>query len=130
MKKSTVFVITLLAILTAAFGQTTTSTDSRCTYMFNVPASECSQTSGSSVDDQLLKSSVVGIQAQIKSLVNELKDVRAKNDKMTNELRDIRNENENMVNETIDLQADNIKLRHELATFTTGKCIICGTWTL
>ena len=47
-------------------------------YSFNVPASDCSsQTADSNVEVQVVKSLAVGLQAQVKQLVSELKDLRA-----------------------------------------------------
>lgn len=125
MKRSTAFVVISLAVLTVAFGQSTTSFDSRHTYTFNVPASECSQTSGSSA--LLLESSVIGIQAQIKILVKELKHVQADSDILDREIRDVRVNTAKLGNSTKDLREDNGKLWQEFSSVDTGgHTIICG----
>ena len=64
----------LLIVLCVTDGQSTTSDDSHCSYTFKVPAADCSQTSG---EDQVLKSSVIGLQAQIKLLTKEIATIKA-----------------------------------------------------
>lgn len=73
----TVRFVLLLALLHMSDGQSTTSADSRCVYMFNVPASDCSQTPDSNGEVEVVKSLAVGLQAQVKQLVSELRDLRA-----------------------------------------------------
>ena len=63
----------LLIVLCVTYGQSTTSDDSHCSYTFKVPAADCSQT----CDDQVLKSSVIGLQAQIKLLTKEIATIKA-----------------------------------------------------
>ena len=74
--------VLLLTILCESDGQSTTSVDSRCVYMFNVPASECGQTSDSNSNFELVKSVAVGLQAQIKQLVDEVRQLKEDNVKM------------------------------------------------
>ena len=59
---------------------------SRCVYTFNVPACECGQTPDSNTDVELMKSVTVGLQAQIKLLVNEVRQLRDDNVKMKEQL--------------------------------------------
>ena len=73
----TVCCVLLMALLHICDGQSTTSTDSRCVYSFNVAATDCRQTPESNVEVQVVKSLAVGLQAQVKQLVSELKDLRA-----------------------------------------------------
>ena len=73
--------VLLLAILCEADSQSTTSVDSRC-----VPASDCGQVPDSNTDVQVLKSLVVAQQAQIKQLVNEVKELREDNVKIKQQL--------------------------------------------
>ena len=63
----------LLVALCVPGGKCTTSDDSHCTYSFKVPAADCSQT----CEDQVLKSSVIGLQAQIKLLTKEIATIKA-----------------------------------------------------
>ncbi|KAI0226053.1 hypothetical protein LSAT2_023251 [Lamellibrachia satsuma] len=49
--------------------RSTPSEDSRCSYTFKLPASECSRTPA---EDKLLKSSVIALQAQFKLLASKL----------------------------------------------------------
>ena len=77
MAASTACCVLLLALLLTTDGQSTTSTDSRCVYSFNVAATDCSQTPDSNVEVQVVKSLAVGLQAQVKQLVSELRDLRA-----------------------------------------------------
>ena len=78
--------VLLLAVLCESDGQSTTSVDSRCVYTFNVPASECGQTPDSNTDVEVVKSLAVGLQAQIKQLVNEVRQLRDDNVKMKQQL--------------------------------------------
>ena len=64
----------LLIVLCVTDGQSTTSDDSHCSYTFKVPAADCSQTSG---EDQLLKSSVIGLQAQLKQMEKKIAAIEA-----------------------------------------------------
>ena len=67
-------VCVLLIVLCVTDGQSTTSDEYHCSYTFKVPTADCSQTSG---EDQVLKSAVVGLQAQIKLLTKEIATIKA-----------------------------------------------------
>ena len=67
--RSILHVYLLLTVIYAADGQSSAA-DPRCVYTFNVPASECGQTPGSSVDDQVWKNSVIAMQAQVHQLAS------------------------------------------------------------
>ena len=71
MAKFNVCVGILLVFLCVADGQSTTSEHSHCSYTFEVPVGDCSQTPG---DDQLLESSVISLQAQDRLLASQLTD--------------------------------------------------------
>ena len=51
-------------------------------YTFNVPSSECGQTPGSSVDDQVWKNSVIALQAQVKQLASVTSKLTSDNRKL------------------------------------------------
>ncbi|KAK2180769.1 hypothetical protein NP493_428g02035 [Ridgeia piscesae] len=76
----------LLSVVYVTHGQSTAGDNSGCVYSFKVPTSDCAQTPSSSVDDQLLKSSVIALQTQFKQMANELRDVRAHNVKLSNDV--------------------------------------------
>ena len=63
MAKSIPYVGILLFVLFVVDGQSATSEESHCSYTFNVKTGDCSQTPG---EDQLLKSSVMALQAQVR----------------------------------------------------------------
>ena len=67
------YVSVLLVVLCVLGGQSATSDDSHCSYTFKVPAADGSQT----WEDQLLKSSVIGLQAQVKLLTKEIATMKA-----------------------------------------------------
>ena len=84
MVKSILRVSVLLVLLCVADGKSTTSEDSHCSCTFKLPASDCSQTPG---EDQLLKSSVIALQAQFKLLASKLTD---ENEKLRQEIATIK----------------------------------------
>ena len=99
----------LLAVMYLTDGQSTSS-DRRCVYTFNVPENECAQTPGPSVDDQLVKSSVIALQTQFKLMVKEMRVMGEHIDKLTSD-------NEILVNVSSDgkaLQERIDKLDYEL----------------
>ena len=65
----------LLTVIKMTDGQST-SADPRCVCTVNVPTSGCGQTQGPSVDDQLLKSHVIALQAQIKQLASDVENLK------------------------------------------------------
>ncbi|KAI0242897.1 hypothetical protein LSAT2_010609 [Lamellibrachia satsuma] len=77
--------ILLLAILCEADSQST-SVDSRCVFTFNVTASNCGAVPDSNTDVEVLKSLAVAQQAQIKQLVNEVRELREDNVKIKQQL--------------------------------------------
>ena len=93
--------VLFLVVLCESGGQSTTSVDSRCVYTFNVPASECGQTPDSNTDVEVVKSLAVGLQAQIKLLVNEV--------------RQLRDDNVRMKENNVKMKEDNIKMKQQLA---------------
>ena len=99
--------VLLFAILRESGAQSTTAVDSRCVYTFNVPASECGQTPDSNTDVEVVKSLALGLQAQIKLLVNEVRQLRDDNVKMKE------------VNAKI--KEDNVKMKQQLAAVNPGR---------
>ena len=86
MGKSTIHVGIMLVVLCVTDGWSTISESSPCLYTFKVPAGDCSQTPG---EDQLLKSSVIALQGQVKLQAEQLKDVV----KLVNDVNEVRAEN-------------------------------------
>ena len=76
MASSILLVNVLLVVVCVADGQSTTSQDSHCSYTFRVPEGDCGKTPA---DDQLLKNSVVALQAQIKLLSQEIATIKTGN---------------------------------------------------
>ena len=74
----------LLVVLCVADGQRTMPDDSHCSYIFNVPASDCSYTPR---EDRLLRSSVIALQAHVRLLASKLTD---ENDKLRQEIATIK----------------------------------------
>ena len=101
MARSVAQLVILLAVLCELGGRSTTSVDSRCVYTFNVPACECGQTPDSNTDVEVVKSLAVGLQAQIKQLVNEV--------------RQLRDDNVKMKEDNVKMKEDNIKMKQQLA---------------
>ena len=87
MVKATLYISILLFVLREADGQSTTEPNSRCTYTFSVPGSDCGQRDN---DDQLLKSSVVTLQAQVRQLIGMLNDVSDNYAKLQQEIGSIK----------------------------------------
>ena len=85
----------LLAILCVTDGQSTTAEDSHCSYTFKVPTNDCGQTP---MEDQLTKSLLVALQAQVKLL------------------------QENQAESFRKLTDENAKLLQELTTLKAGIC--------
>ena len=84
----------LLTVIHLTDGQST-SADPRCVYTFNVPPSDCGQAPGPSVDDQLLKSHVIALQAQVKQMANDMKVMREQNDKLASDVEKLKNDRPN-----------------------------------
>ena len=84
----------LLVVLCVADGQSTTSENSHCSYIFKVPASDCNQKPG---EDQFLKSSVMALQAQFKLLAG----------KQNEDIRKLTDENERLRQEITTIKAGN-----------------------
>ena len=95
-------------------GQSATSEDSHCSYTFKVKAGECSQTPG---EDQLLKSSAMALQAQVRLQTELLKMFF----KLANDVNEIRTENIKLAGKQKDLTDENAKLRQKIATIEAGK---------
>ena len=76
MAKSNLHVGILLVIFCVADGQSTTSEDVHCSYTFNVPAADCSQTL---VDDQLIRSLLIALQGQVKLLAGKQEELTEEN---------------------------------------------------
>ena len=79
MAKSIIYIGIVLVVLSVADGQSTTSEDSHCSYMFKVPASECSQTTG---EDQLMKGLMIALQTQVKLLYSRQEELTDENVKL------------------------------------------------
>ena len=101
MARSIIHACILVSVIYMTAGQST-SADPRCVYTFNVPTSDCGQTPGPSVDDQIWKSSVIALQAQVKQLAsdnkqlaNDVRALREQNDKQDSELRNLKKERPN-----------------------------------
>ena len=118
MAKSIIHVGILLVVLCVADGQSTTSEDSHCSYSFKVPAGDCSQTPR---EDQLLKSSVMALQAQVRLQAEQLKNVPLDIVKLVNDVNDIRAENVKLAGKQKELTDENAKLRLKIATIEEGK---------
>ena len=69
-------------------------------YTFNVPTSDCAQTPGPSVDDQLLKGYVIALQEQFKQVVTDVRDLRERNDKLERDNKKLMNDVENLKKDT------------------------------
>ncbi|KAI0234905.1 hypothetical protein LSAT2_014724 [Lamellibrachia satsuma] len=76
MAKSNLHIGILLVIFCVADGQSTTSEDVHCSYTFNVPAADCSQTL---VDDQLIRSLLIALQGQVKLLAGKQEELTEEN---------------------------------------------------
>ena len=84
MVKSILRVGILLVVLCVADGRSTASEDSRCSCTFKLPASDCGPSPG---EDQLLKSSVIALQAQFNLMASKLTD---ENEKLRQEIATIK----------------------------------------
>ena len=80
-------ILHLCLLLTIIYGQSNAAAP-RCVYTFNVPASGCDQTPGSSVDDLVWKNSVIQLQAQVQQLARVINELTSDNRKLT---RDVEN---------------------------------------
>ena len=105
--------VLLLVVLCESGGQSTTSVDSRCVYTFNVPASECGQTPDSNTDVEVVKSVAVGLQAQIKLLVNEVKQLRDDNVKMKEDNVKMKEDNSKIKEDNSKMKEDNSKMKED-----------------
>ncbi|KAI0239761.1 hypothetical protein LSAT2_009483 [Lamellibrachia satsuma] len=76
-----------------------TSADRRCVYMFNVPESDCDQTPGPSVDDQLLKSHVIALQAQLKLMASDMRVMQEHIEKLDSDNKQLVNDVNNLKKE-------------------------------
>ncbi|KAK2174306.1 hypothetical protein NP493_812g02034 [Ridgeia piscesae] len=84
MATSIIHACILVSVIYVTFGQST-SADPRCVYTFHVPTSDCGQTPGPGVDDQLLKSSVIALQAQVKQLASDSKQLASDNKQLASD---------------------------------------------
>ena len=91
MARSIIHACILVSVIYVTAGQST-SADPRCVYTFNVPTSDCGQTPGPSVDDQLLKSHVIALQVQMKQMASDMRAMREHIDKQDSELRNLKKE--------------------------------------
>ena len=66
----------LLSVVCVTHGQSTAGDNSGCVYSFKVPTSDCAQTPSPSVDDQILRNSVLALQEQVKQLVTEVRNLK------------------------------------------------------
>ena len=107
----------LLLTVYGSDGQST-SVDPRCVYTFNVPTSECAQAPGPSIDDQLLKGSVVALQEQFKQVVTDMRDLRERNDKLERDNKKLMSDNEKLMSDVENLKKDTHS--GKLSSFTHG----------
>ena len=114
MAESIPYVGILLVVLFVVDGQSATSEDSHCSYTFKVKAGDCSQTPG---EDQLLKSSVMALLAQVRLQTEQLKNFV----KLVNDVNEIRTENIKLAGKQKELTDENAKLRQKIATIEAGK---------
>ena len=112
----------LLLTVYGSDGQST-SADPRCVYTFNVPTSDCVQTPGPSVDDQLLKGSVVALQEQFKQVVTDVRDLRDRNDKLERDNKKLMSDNKKIMSDNKKLMSDVENLKNDSHT---GKMILWG----
>ena len=66
----------LLSVVCVTHGQSTAGDNAGCVYSFQVPTSDCAQTPGPSVDDQILRNTVLALQEQVKQLVSEVRNLK------------------------------------------------------
>ena len=88
MARAIVHACILVSVIYVTAGHST-SVDPRCVYTFNVPTSDCGQTPGPSVDDQLLKSSVIALQAQVKQLASDNKQLASDNKQLASDVKQL-----------------------------------------
>ena len=98
MARSILRVCLLLTVMHVTDGQST-SADRRCVYMFNVPESNCDQTPGPSVDDQLLKSHVIALQAQLKLMASDMRVMQEHIEKLDSDNKQLVNDVDNLKKE-------------------------------
>ena len=91
MARSIIHAYILVSVIYVTAGQST-SADPHCVYMFKVPTSDCGQTPGPSVDDQLLKSSVIALQAQVKQLTSDNKQLAGDNNQLASDNNHLAND--------------------------------------
>ena len=83
-----------------------TSAERRCVYTFNVPENDCAQTPGPSVDEQLLKSSVIALQTQFKLMVKEMRVMGEHIDKLTSDNKALQERNDKQDSELRNLKKE------------------------
>ena len=76
----------LLSVVCVTHGQSTAGDNSGCVYSFKVPTSDCAQTPGPSVDDQIWKSSVIALQEQVRQLTSDMRVLREHNNKLVSDV--------------------------------------------
>ena len=91
MARSILPVYLILTVIHAADGQST-AVDPHCVYTFNLPACECGQTPGCSVDDQVWKNSVIALQSQVQQLASVTSKLTSDNRKLTRAVENLQRE--------------------------------------
>ncbi|KAK2153185.1 hypothetical protein NP493_2341g00002 [Ridgeia piscesae] len=76
----------VLSVVCVTHGQSTAGDNSGCVYSFKVPTSDCAQTPGPSVDDQIWKSSVIALQEQVRQLTSDMRVLREHNNKLVSDV--------------------------------------------
>ena len=76
----------LLPVVFITHGQSTAGDNSGCVYSFKVRTSDCAQTPGPSVDDQIWKSSVIALQEQVRQLTSDMRVMREHNNKLVSDV--------------------------------------------
>ena len=121
----------LTSVLCTTRGQSTAGDNSDCVYSFRVPKSDCGQTPGPSVDDQIWKSSVIALQAQVSQLVtgnrqltNDNKQLASDNKQFANDIKQLASDVTVLREHNNKLLTDVAKLQTTLATVTKGRKVI------
>ena len=99
----------LLVVLCVADCESATPEDSHCSYTFIVPAGDCRQTPG---EDQLLKSSLIALQAQVKLLAWQLRNAPVDIVKLVNDVNEVRKENAKLRQKIAVIEAGRSSFRH------------------
>ena len=114
----------LVSVIYVTAGQST-SADPRCVYTFNVPTSDCGQTPGPSVDDQLLKSSVIALQAQVKQLASDNKQLASDNMQLASDVKQLTSDVKTLREHIDKLDGELRNLTKERPNCDPGRTTLC-----